>query len=88
MRIHRNHNLGIEEAKRRVDLVAEEVGPKWNLRSWWVGDRMQVQGTGVTALLAVAADSVEVRVKTGLAMMMFREAIRREIEGSIDHHIA
>ena len=88
MRIHRTHNLGIEEAKRRVDLVAEEVGPRWNLRSWWDGNRMQVQGTGISALIAVAADSVEVQVKTGLAMMMFREVIRREIEGSIDDHIA
>jgi putative polyhydroxyalkanoate system protein len=88
LRIHRTHNLGIEEAKRRVDLVAEEVGPKWNLKSWWDGNRMQVQGTGISALIAVAADSVEVKVKTGLAMMMFREVIRREIEGSIDDHIA
>jgi putative polyhydroxyalkanoate system protein len=88
LRIHRTHNLGIEEAKRRVDMVAEEVGPKWNLKSRWNGDHMQVQGTGVSALIAVAADSVEVHVKTGLAMMMFRDVIRREIEGSIDDHIA
>ena len=88
MRIHRKHSLGIDEAKRRVDQVAEEIGPKWNLRSHWDGDHMRVQGTGISARIAVMADSVEVHVRTGLAMMIFRDSIRSAIEGSIDEHIA
>ena len=69
-------------------MVAEELGPKWRLKSHWDGDHMRVHGTGVTARIAVAADSIEVHVRTGLAMVMFREAIRSEIEESIDDHIA
>ena len=88
MRIRREHNLGVEEAKLRVGKVAEEIGGKWNLTSEWDGDQLRVTGSGVTARIAVAAESIEVHVRTGLAMMMFREVIRSEIEGSIDHYIA
>ena len=88
MRIHRKHSLGFEEAKPRVELVAAEVGPKWNLQSRWDGDQMQVQGSGIKARISVMPDSIEVHVHTGLAMMMLREVIRREIENSIDDHIA
>ena len=78
MRIHRRHNLGIEEAKRRVDKVAEEIGPKWNLKSWWDGDRLRVQGSGVKGRILVDEESVEVFVQ---------EPIRAAIESSIDHYI-
>lgn len=87
MKIHRKHSLGLEEAKRRVDMVAEEIAPKWNLSSRWEGDHLRVHGSGITARIAVMPDSVEVHVRTGLAMMMFREPIRSAIEGSIDDHI-
>ena len=87
MRIHRTHNLGIEEAKRRVDKVAEEIGPKWNLRHYWDGDRLRVHGSGVKGRILVDDRSVEVFVQVGLAMMLFREPIRHAIENSIDHYI-
>jgi len=88
LKIRRKHRLGIEEAKHRVDQVAEDISRKWNLTSKWDGDLLHVRGSGVTAQIAVAAESVEIHVRTGLAMMMFRESIRSEIEGSIDEHIA
>lgn len=87
MRIHRRHNLGIEEAKRRVDKVAGEIGPKWNLRSYWEGDRLRVQGSGVKGRILVDDESIEVFVQVGMAMMLFREPIRAAIESSIDHYI-
>jgi len=88
LRIHRTHSLGIEEAKKRVELVAAELVPKFNLDSCWQGDQMHVQGSGVRARISVTPDSIEVHVHTGLALMMLREVIRREIENSIDDHIA
>ena len=87
MKIRREHTLGVEEAKRRVDKVAEELGGKLNLTSRWEGDDLRVRGHGVKGRIAVAADSVEVQVTVGLPMLLLREPIRVAIEESIDHYI-
>ena len=87
VRIKRQHTLGIEEARRRVELVADELGGKLNLRGRWDGDHMQVKGRGVSGRILVTETSVEIRVHLGLTMIMFRESIRSAIEGSIDDYI-
>lgn len=79
--------LGVEEAKRRVDQVADELGGKLNLTSRWEGDHLRINGRGVSGRIVVEADNVEVHVKLGLAMLMLREPIRVSIEESIDHYI-
>ena len=87
MKIRREHTLGVEEAKRRVDQVAEELGGKLNLTSRWEGNDLRVDGRGVKGRIVVEADSVEVHVTVGLPMLMLREPIRVAIEESIDHYI-
>lgn len=87
MKIRRQHTLGVEEAKRRVDQVADELGGKLNLTSRWEGDHLRVNGRGVSGRIIVGADNVEVHVTLGLAMLMLREPIRASIEESIDHYI-
>jgi putative polyhydroxyalkanoate system protein len=92
LKIKREHSLGIEEARRRVDSIAEELGGKLlggklRLSSEWEGDHLRVHGKGVSGRILVFEDSVEVHVHVGLAMMMLREPIRAAIEGSIDHYI-
>ena len=87
VRIKRQHTLGIEEARRRVDLIAAELGGKLNLKGRWEGDHMQVTGRGVSGRILVSETSVEIRVHLGLSMLMFRESIRSAIEGSIDDYI-
>ena len=87
MKIVREHTLGLDEAKRRVDKVAEELGGKLKLTHRWNGDHLEVSGTGVSGRIVVEDARVEVQVSTGVAMMMFRESIRSAIESSIDHYI-
>ena len=87
MKIKREHTLGIEEARRRVDRIAEELGGTLRLTSEWEGDHLRVHGKGVSGRILVFEDSVEVHVHVGLTMMMFREPIRAAIESSIDHYI-
>jgi len=87
LKIRRQHTLGVEEAKRRVDQVADELGGKLNLTSRWEGDHLRVNGRGVSGRIIVEGDNVEVHVTLGLAMLMLREPIRASIEESIDHYI-
>ena len=88
LKIKRKHSLGVEEARRRVDQVADELGGKLGLTSEWEEDHLRVHGKGVSGRILVFEDSVEVHVHVGLAMMMLREPIRSAIEGSIDEYIS
>jgi len=87
LKIKREHSLGAEEARRRVDQVADELGGKLGLTSEWEGDHLRVHGKGISGRILVSDYSVEVHVHVGLAMMMLREPIRSAIENSIDHYI-
>jgi putative polyhydroxyalkanoate system protein len=86
--IRRYHKLGLEEAKRRVDQVAEELGGKLQLTGRWEGNHMNVKGRGVTGQIFVSDTSVEIRVHLGLTMIMFRDSVRSAIEESIDDFIS
>ena len=87
MKIRREHTLGVDEAKRRIDQVADELAGKLRLSTRWEGDNLRVTGNGVSGRILVEETSAEVHVQVGLAMIMFRESIRSAIEGSIDQYI-
>ncbi len=87
LKIVREHTLGVEEARRRVDQIADELGAKLRLKHRWEGDHLRVSGTGVSGVIVVEENLVEVHVRMGLGMMVFRESIRSAIEDSIDDYI-
>ena len=87
LKIVREHTLGVAEARRRVDQLADELGAKLRLTHRWDGDHLRVSGSGVSGRIVVEETLVEVHVKTGLGMILLREAIREAIEGSIDQYI-
>jgi putative polyhydroxyalkanoate system protein len=87
MRIKRSHNLGIEEAKRRADLIAVDLAGRFNLRSRWEGDQLRVKGSGVDGRLLVEQSSVELRVRLGLALKLLEGPIHAEIKRSMAEHL-
>ena len=42
MRIRREHSLGIEEARRKVDEIAADMGGRLNLSSEWHENDLQI----------------------------------------------
>lgn len=88
MRIRRNHQLGIDEAKSRANRIAGHLERQYSLTSKWVGDRLMVRGNGVNGHLAVAEESIELVVKLGLALKLMEGPIRSAIESTIDEHLA
>ncbi|MDH3274910.1 MAG: polyhydroxyalkanoic acid system family protein [Gammaproteobacteria bacterium] len=88
MRIRRNHQLGIEEAKNRASHIAGHLEQQFSLTSNWVGDRLMVRGNGVDGHLAVAEESIEVVVRLGFALKLMEIPIRRAIESTMDEHLS
>jgi len=87
MRIRRNHQLGIDEAKNRANEIAAHLERQFSLTSNWVGDRLMVRGNGVDGHLSVAEESVELVVQLGFALKLMEGPIRRAIESTIDEHL-
>ncbi|MBU2677238.1 MAG: polyhydroxyalkanoic acid system family protein [Gammaproteobacteria bacterium] len=87
MKIQRRHSLGLEEARRRADEIAEHLGRQFTLTSHWQGDQLLVSGNGVNGYLEVTGDSVELEVRLGLALKLMERPIRSAIENTIDEHL-
>ena len=87
MRIRRSHNLGREEARRRANQIAADLGGQFSLTSTWQGDYLLVSGNGVNGHLHVADESIEIEIRLGFALKLMEGPIRKVIERDIDDHL-
>ncbi len=88
MKIKRDHSLGLNEARKRVEAIAESLGSKYGLSSNWEGNALKITGSGVNGQIDVADQSIDVDVKLGFALMMLEGTIRTSIEEAMDKHLA
>lgn len=88
MHIRREHDLGADEARSRVDKVAAELERQFSLKSEWRGDELHFRGAGAKGRVAVTEDSIEFNVELGFALMMMEPAIRSAVNAALDKHIA
>jgi putative polyhydroxyalkanoate system protein len=87
MRIRREHSLGIEEARRKVDEIAADMGGRLNLSSEWHENDLQIKGSGVNGSISVSEDAIEIQVELGFALKIMESSIRSAIEGTMDKHL-
>lgn len=88
MRIRRSHNLGLEEARNRADLIAADLQQQFSLQSKWKGDALHVSGNGVSGQLTVDEQNIELDVRLGFALKLMEGPIRAAIEKTIDEELA
>lgn len=88
MRIRRNHNLGLEEARKRADRVAADLKDQFSVRSEWQGNALHVEGSGVSGELRVDETHFELDVKLSFALKLMEGPIRSVIEKTIDEELA
>ena len=88
MRIRRRHNLGLAEARKRADRIAEDLKDQFSVSAQWQGDAMHVQGKGVSGQLLVDEHNVELQVNLGFALKLMEAPIRAFIEKTIDEELA
>lgn len=88
MRIRRNHNLGVEEARKRADRVAADLKQQFSVSSTWQGDALHVKGNGVSGQLHVDDEHFELNVTLGFALKLMEGPIRTVIEKTIDEELA
>jgi len=87
VKIRREHTLGVEEARRRVDEIAADMGSRLNLSSEWRDNDLQIKGNGVVGAIAVSEDAIEIQVELGFALKLMESSIRSAIESTMDKHL-
>ena len=86
MKIRRSHDLGLEEARNRVDRMAEQLGEQYSVTSSWNGDHVVVRGNGVNGRIVVEHEYVEAQIQLGSPLVIMQNQIRAGIEAVIDEH--
>jgi putative polyhydroxyalkanoate system protein len=79
--------MGIEEARRRVDEIAADMGGRLNLSSEWRDNDLQIKGNGVAGAISVSEDAIEIVIELGFALKLMEGSIRSAIEGTMDKHL-
>ena len=90
--IHRQHPLGLPEARKVAVQWAEKAQKKLDLQCTFVEgetfDTVAFTGAGVTGTLRVEADQFTIDAKLGFVLAMFSASIEDEIAKNLDALLA
>ena len=92
IRIHRDHQLGLEKARQIAWTWAEEVEAKLQMDCTVIegqtSDTVEFTRTGVSGRLIVAADHFDLEAKLGFLLGAFSKTIEAEITKNLDQMLA
>ena len=92
IRIHRDHSLGLEKARKLAWEWAEQVEQKFQMECTVLegetSDTVEFKRSGVTGELIVAPDHFELQAKLGFLLGAFAKSIQAEIEKELDKLLA
>ncbi|MBI5719706.1 MAG: polyhydroxyalkanoic acid system family protein [Burkholderiales bacterium] len=92
LRIHREHDLGLEKARQIAWKWAEEAEKKFDMECTVVegeySDTVEFTRSGVNGRLVVAADHFDLDAKLGFLLGAFSKTIENEIEKTLDDLLA
>ncbi|MAT52268.1 MAG: hypothetical protein CMK32_13910 [Porticoccaceae bacterium] len=89
IRIKRDHSMSQEDLRKEVQALAEQLVDKFGGSYHWDGDEVHYDYSGgVNACVSCSQDAVELDIKLGMMMSMFKGKIKNEVEGYLDKHIS
>ncbi len=86
LRIRREHSLGLAEARKAAQRVADELAGAFQMTSTWDGDTLRFSRSGVSGALRVSADHVEVVARLGMLVAMLRPQIEARVKRDFDQY--
>lgn len=88
IRIHRDHSLGLETARKVAWQWAEEAEAQFDMDCTVIegetSDTVEFERTGVKGRLIVAADHFDLEAKLGFLLGAFSKTIEAEITKNLD----
>ena len=92
LRIHRDHQLGLEKARKIAWKWAEEAEKKFDMECTVIegdfSDTVEFTRTGVSGRLIVAADHFDLEARLGFLLGAFAKTIEGEIQKTLDDLLA
>ena len=82
--VRRVHNLGLEEARRAADKLADDLGRKFGLRGDWRGNVLHFERPGVNGTLAIDAAALHLSVTLGFLLKAMKGSIERAVMAELD----
>lgn len=82
--IRRTHSLTPEQARAAAERVAADLRDRHQLDYEWQDDTLVFARSGVSGQLDLDGDAVEIRMKLGFLLAMFRSTFEAEIHKFFD----
>jgi putative polyhydroxyalkanoate system protein len=82
--IKRQHHLGQEVAKERVEEVAKKLQDKLNAKWAWQGNSLRFERTGASGRVDVDNDHVEFNIKLSLVLAPMKGKIESAIQDQLN----
>ena len=84
IQIKRQHNLGREQARDRVDKIAETLKNELMVNCTWKDDSLCFERIGATGRIDVSNDHVELNIQLGMFLLPLKGTIEQAILKRID----
>jgi putative polyhydroxyalkanoate system protein len=82
--IKRQHNLGRDVARQRIEQVANDLQDRLNAKWSWQGDSLRFERSGASGSVQVGEDFVEFKIKLGLLLTPLKGSIEQTIEQEVE----
>lgn len=85
IRTTRAHQLPTDEARRRVETIAQVYRERFGMEYTWEDDTLRFSRSGASGRIEVGEDRVHVTIRLGLLLIPLEGRVRAETERLLDH---
>ncbi len=82
--IEREHQLGLDKAKRAVDDVAKAMAEKFAMTAKWDKNTLRFERSGIKGAIDVSKDAVKVAAELGFMLGFLKTRIEQEVSSHLD----
>ncbi len=87
--VERSHNLGVDEAKQRLQALSDQLSAKYGLTSLWkTATEAEVKGTGASGKITCTPTSVSVFIDLSFALTPLKGKIEQKVTAALEQALA
>lgn len=80
----REHQLGLAQARERVQKLADEMSGSFRVKSEWDGDVLRFRRSGVKGELQVTETTIALDARLGPLLSAFKPKIQAQLDKNFD----
>jgi putative polyhydroxyalkanoate system protein len=84
IRIKRNHDLGIEDARAAVEELAQTLRSELRVDYTWSGNKLAFNRLGASGTIDVGANYIDLDIQLGMPLSLMKNMIEDSINDRLD----